>query len=997
MVGKYKPETQARDSRASVSSIASELYGAENPNPKRKRGARRTSLTLRVGIAVFATAFSICNSSSFAAPIAQEVASPREAEDVKPLQGEAKQRALALVRQLGSSDFEARQQATRELWQIGEPALELLENVANGSINREARMRAKDLLSLVKVGVEPDADPEIINCIVGFLDKESIVQDRAVQKLCHLKQREKTMKLIELVPSESDRVRLRKFCSMSGDEMDNALRFGDEPKFHQCVSDPGTRESRKLFYHYYLWVDGKLDAEIDRLKIEVESEITAADKFEKAKKKQEESSKTTGSKKGKESDSDLDEPTQDQLKTLIGLLRFLERWDEASEYAAKVHNKKKRRDLTHTILMESGNWKGLAKLVVDPKELEEANEDGKDKLHDGLAYPAEGYKKALIEYYAGNAEQFEVTISEIEKDIEEEFKKQKQRGAKPLPGNQKHAQFLRYALDFDRALKYTSLKKDRATFRMLNDHCRYKRLFEFFNLDTFEKRARYFEGRARHIRSLQKRVEYYLKEKDEEQREVYNDKRDQEVQNWREVCNLFASLGLNEEAELYHRKLFFDFRDDIRQVGPGVVSDLRAMCAWDSAWELASLECDRNKNFNPLAALLNPGATHVAATLLDQHFDDKIKDRMERCRKVASLVRSPADLRDGQNGEIDFWNEIAEVDLSGQSDAVWHLFLIWNVKEEKLIRKSAKKQSSEPLEQLMKDGDFLRAAEKYEALASNQDNPSNYARAWNAYLRGGDKRNARRMRLLFALKFDPDDAYDYTSGYNGTDWQSLPFDMYRLYDSLENTAVGINCYYMWKIAEDDKKAALSAHQKMVRTQILRLRYIESPYFDGSEKDHPTFIEGALATGDVETAHRWFKKLSTFQPADSGFVEDNFPLLEKIGNKKFVGDMFGRISDDFFEILSMFPDSAMHLNNYAWACANAKQNVPNGIELAKRAVELRPGTAGYFDTLAELYHIDGQNEMAMKTIRRAIEINPMRDYYREQLQKFEEAKASGSVK
>ena len=66
---------------------------------------------------------------------------------------------------------------------------------------------------------------------------------------------------------------------------------------------------------------------------------------------------------------------------------------------------------------------------------------------------------------------------------------------------------------------------------------------------------------------------------------------------------------------------------------------------------------------------------------------------------------------------------------------------------------------------------------------------------------------------------------------------------------------------------------------------------------------------------------------------------------------------------------------------------------NGIEFSKRAIELRPGTAGHFDTLAQLYHVDGQHDLAIKTIRRAIEINPMRNYYAEQLKKFKEAAAT----
>ena len=104
-------------------------------------------------------------------------------------------------------------------------------------------------------------------------------------------------------------------------------------------------------------------------------------------------------------------------------------------------------------------------------------------------------------------------------------------------------------------------------------------------------------------------------------------------------------------------------------------------------------------------------------------------------------------------------------------------------------------------------------------------------------------------------------------------------------------------------------------------------------------------------------------------------------------------MFEKVSNDFFDILKRFPDSSLFLNNYAWACACSERNVQNAIAISKRAVAARPGRAGYWDTLAELYFVDKQYDLAIETIRKAIVLNPMREYYQEQLAKFEKAKAS----
>ena len=607
-----------------------------------------------------------------------------------------------------------------------------------------------------------------------------------------------------------------------------------------------------------------------------------------------------------------------------------------------------------------------------------------------MAYPSKGYRTALVNYYAGNDEQFEAAISKIEKGIADEIKKQKQQGKKPVEGNSKHATFLRYALDFDRALKYTSLKKNSATFQMLSTYNRYERIFELFNLQTFEKRVKYFKGRARRIRSLQKRIEYYTEQNDNQQMEIYVAKRDVEINNWTSVVGLLDSLGLDEEAELYYRQMFFEFSKLSAAIPHSSISSLQAMGAYESAWELALIEKNRSQSFDIWPGLLNPiGYTHDAAQFLNTALKVKIPDAVQRCRKIASLIKSPADLSDEK---IDFWKEIAQIDLSQQPNVVRNLFKIWNLEEEQLFERANNLSGLEFIEQLMKNKEYLLAAQKFEALALAQSLPLYYAKAWNAYKLSGNVEKTKRMRLLYVLNFNPDNAYDYTNGYAGTKWQVLPFDAYRLHDCLEYTDMGNTRYYMWRMVLGDKEAVISAHQKMVRTQILRMRYIDSPYLDQSESDHPRFIEGCLETGDVEAARRWFKKLSSFKPAESSFVEDNFPSLEKMGQREFVDEMFEEVSKDFYKILKSFPNSAQNLNSYAWSCACAKRNVKNGIEFAKRAVELRPGNAAYFDTLAELYNVDGQHDMAIETIRKAIEINPMRVYYSQQLKKFKEVKA-----
>ena len=912
-----------------------------------------------------------------------------DGEPVAPLSEDARKDGLRLVRQLGSPSFDLRQQASRELWELGEPALEVLQTAADGNFNKEAKMRANDLISFIKVGLAPDADVEVVQCIAGFFDRELSVQTRAIKKLCVLRKQKTARNLIALVDSETDRTSLLASCSIASSDAQMALRLGDDEAYKEWIRDPATVNSQRLLFYYTLWIDGELEPEIERLQKEALVEIEAAKAFDAEQAKQKDAKKDPA-----EEGSGAEKPPQTSLNTLIGLLRFLERWDEALELANQVHEPSTRRQLHHSILKESGNWKAFAALAVNSEDEQPDDDDDDDDedeavedRFDGLGHSATSYAIALMHFYAGNEEQFQKVLSKIEAKIEEQKEEARKRGGQPVEGDMTHARFLRYTLDFDRSLKYAPLKKDSETFQMLSEHRRYDKLFELFGFDSFESRAKYFKGRSRRIRSLVRQMEFQPLKKDH-----YQEKLNLEIANWRSVCGLFATLGLNEEAELYFRRLYFDYREEIDYLRGTIVADLQSMNALDSAWEIAKIEFERDSSF-AFGNMLNPmGYGHLAADFLNGQLREKISDPYERCRKIATLIRSPT-MPDEE--EIDFWEEMAEIDFSVSSEAIWQLFTIWDVEEEDLIDKSAVDDDTERSAKLMKQGKYLQAARIYEAQALKDDNNLYFAKAWDAYSKGGDAAKARRLRLLFVMSFDPYDAYDYAEGYLGTDWQSLPFDAYRLHDALENSYVGSNCYYMWRIAADDTKAVLSAHQKMVRTQILRYQYIDSPYLEDSEKDHSRMVEGALQAGDLKSARRWFEMLSKYQPADSGFVEDSFPAFDKVGSDEVVGEMFDKVSADFYQILKSYPDSAMYLNNYAWACACSNRNLTNGIEVAKRAIELRPATAGYLDTLAELYHRDGQHDLAIETIRKAVRINPMRPYYREQLEKYRNAKEKAS--
>ena len=926
------------------------------------------------------------------------------------LDGESLKLAQGYVRKLSDPDYAIRQRATRALWEIGEPAIPLLENVLE--IGRgESKVRASDLLILIRIGLRPDVDAQVASIVSGFLEREQSVQIRVVQKLCSLNQRKVAMKLIQLVESKSERDTLFDSCFRTVVDAEEALRLGDFDKFERWISDSAANQHNQLFYFYYLWTEGTLDQEIERLKPLAAKEIEAArlyaEKLEQksSDSKQAKPKQSGGGKAAQKNAKPEPPPRQRELRKLIGLLRFLERSDEAIAFADKLFDKDDRRKLTHTILMENGRWKDLADLIVDatlpkaanPKAANPKGAGGKDAkkvgrpedLKNGLGFIAEGYRRAVIQFYAGADEDLEKTIAAIEKKISEGARKKKGK-LDPHPVNSTHATLLQYLLQFDRSLKYQTLKRDSSTFDLLVANNRYEKLFEVFKLKSFEDRELYFNRRLLNIQSLCQMTNRMRVESVNRSNELAQ-QRDDAINMYMKVVSLLASLGLDEEAEYYYRRLYFEFSDDAAYVIRPTIVALRNIGAYESMWEIAKLEAERSPQISLLNQLLGElGYDPMLLEFLDSQLQSRYKNPIERYRRVAKLIKSPTVSHDETE---QLWELLEGIDAGKNPEAMNLLFLIWDVDKNMFFQPKAREEDWLVAKQLLAQGDFLLAAQKFEAIALIEGDAVGYAKAWYAYDRAGESQKAKTMRLLFALKFDPDEAYDYPDEFNGMHWQALPFDAYRLHDCLVEDTIEENCYYIWRMTQDDKKKVIPPKQAMVRCQLLRFNYIESPYMEGSESDHPNFIGGCLATDDTRQAVDWFRKLADYRPADSGLVENVFPALNKNGGREIVDEMFEKVSNDFFDILKRFPDSSLFLNNYAWACACSERNVQNAIAISKRAVAARPGRAGYWDTLAELYFVDKQYDLAIETIRKAIVLNPMREYYQEQLAKFEKAKAS----
>jgi tetratricopeptide (TPR) repeat protein len=89
------------------------------------------------------------------------------------------------------------------------------------------------------------------------------------------------------------------------------------------------------------------------------------------------------------------------------------------------------------------------------------------------------------------------------------------------------------------------------------------------------------------------------------------------------------------------------------------------------------------------------------------------------------------------------------------------------------------------------------------------------------------------------------------------------------------------------------------------------------------------------------------------------------------------------------------EDAEQLNRFAWWCFENRINLEEAQELALKGVELAETDserANILDTAAEICNARGNCDEALEHIKRAIELDPDKEYFKEQLARFEKAAA-----
>ena len=136
--------------------------------------------------------------------------------------------------------------------------------------------------------------------------------------------------------------------------------------------------------------------------------------------------------------------------------------------------------------------------------------------------------------------------------------------------------------------------------------------------------------------------------------------------------------------------------------------------------------------------------------------------------------------------------------------------------------------------------------------------------------------------------------------------------------------------------------------------------------------------GALAI--LGNCHQMF-------PSDGSLADDFFPALRKVGLIKEHDEWFKISWDRMAAVIAKFPGSDNTRNTAAWLASRAQRNLAEAQQEEEKALALNPDQYAYLDTMAEIQFAKGNRAKAVEWSKRAVNFMPLDPQLRRQQERF----------
>ena len=850
-----------------------------------------------------------------------------------------------LIQQLGNPSFAIRQSAMHKIWRIGNEAKPLLHRFENDE-DQELAARAKRLLEYLELGISPGMQPELADSIIAFHKGN---ENQRFEILDQLRTTGRFRLTLDLIHSITDREQKYYLCQRvypSGESLTQAVIGTTANAEAWMLADQLMNHPVLWEYHaddcaLYFYLRNQSDQHIDKLAAVCLGADTASDELR---------------------------------NQLIAHCRMIGNYPLARQVAQQLTEFQEQ--TLEQLLLEEFNWSLLAELY--------SSEPAPDLVS--------GLNTALSAYWSGDRERYEAAISRIRKQFD---------SAKSVD---ELVNLHLLTADTEWLLRHVDKIELTSAFRLL---CQMNRFDEAFALTKAPRdkaeRAKWFAGQ---LDLLQGYIQEVVQDFDQ----------DGKAKRQFEFCLEFAvvtgSLGNHQEALELIDGLIDAIRidDDYFQGwNEEVFEQLARLDIGHRVWEYFQM-LEMEDAGRQVFSVLFPNSRNQAQFWYTA-LQDAVPDAFERIRLIAGITRSAYDPR--QIIDMEQVLSVAHESLEKMPIRMRRHQLL--ALAETLSIHGNETQAHD----LRKEAGYLGNVLGFSVLAEHavgQQRPEEAADWYHQALQiGGDpyvfafcSRLARGETTASTDPLSPEMRNDLLCCLNSDELTLLSREatnlnrpdvsikLLRLYLTSNDLLNSDNDYYQRQlgILLTDKHPGESA-DRLRRASYAYFHLLDplSPniaFHHLSSETHFSAVRSLMNQGQYEQAKTLLRRLMDFVSGNSELAEEFVPAMEAAGHQEFAEELFAGVADRYLNVIEAYPNSATHHNNYAWVCAQCHRRIDEAKIHAEQAVKLSPNHTSYLDTLAEIVFQSGETERAVELATRCVELNPYKEHYRQQLQRFRRA-------
>lgn len=858
--------------------------------------------------------------------------------------------ARAIV-ELGNDRLAIREAASRRLWEAGRAAEPALKTAAAG-IDAEVRLRARSILERFRYGIYPDTPPEVVNLIQEFRNASTDRRAVILQKLAESQRHETVFQLIEAETDPTTRTALLdRFFKDGNNALAVMIGQGQLEHAERLLDTCAATDMGMLAIASFHLTRGSLDARIER---------TSKDVAEK--------------------------PLPHTCRLLAYLLRA------KGDLAAALRAAREGNDqaMQRALLLENRQWEELARIQRDAGV-------GLPMPYTTSLVPAAnrvevvGYNLAAASR-AGMKDDVEKYVTELKQMAADE------KSQSAIQWNVAEALFIsgRGA----EAIELLKVAQPPAAFELLTYQHRYREAFEFTGLKEGAMiNAAWLDALPAPVTSLAaQRYQRFrlalsvarvlhtlgLKERATQVLEVLNrhaqdaGPRDRSSGGRAEFLIQLSQtelrMGLLEPA-FAHAEQAVDKDTELPAVLRGLFGNRveEAM-----AWQLLLLKSERTLPLAKWLARVHRFLQLSAPAGSDEELQQWLQPAIELAQTMPQIetkskfVESLASTYFVRN-HVDSARKLLEITASQRSSSALRLGDLeaerkaW-AEAAKWYQKAVELDPLQPLPVLLagialeNDGN-AEAGQRLQRQARllSLSSQSRHALGQQLHQRG---HTAKARELLeFALRTGPCEH-----------WETN--DAARLLGELIDESEPLRAAQLWE-------RHMLADLRVIYNFLDVENYLRFPFLIAKHK-----AKAAVMAGRFDDAGSLARIAWETSPNDVRLAEELVPLLDRAQQRAEADKLFAETYDSMTRALAEYPNSAFHRNNIAWVAARCRRRLDEALEHARRATELSPESASYFDTLAEVHFQRGNREEAVKHSQRAVALSPRYKPFQTQLQRFQ---------